>query len=137
MVVVNFGFLCTNKTQQPEGGFSADHIGIRGMVSPTVPCRHPSLTAHVEMKFVAAEIAPKILSLHILDLDGNDVIEFEDVSWTPAPPLPGEFYSLDGVEFPLGQVEFPKFGEYTIVFGLDGVDMEEWLFRVESPKASP
>ena len=82
------------------------------------------------MKFTAAEIGPKKLGFHLLDLDGNDVIEFEERIWEPAPPPPGEFYSFDGVEFDLDHVPFPKFGEYTMVLQLDGVDIHEMLFRV-------
>ncbi len=45
-------------------------------------------------------------------------------------PPPGEFYSFDSVEFPLGHVGFPKFGEYTMISQLDWVDIHRMLFRV-------
>ena len=136
MVEVNFGFLCTNLKKKQNGGFSAEDIGIRGIVSRAIPTRRRTLTAFIQMKFTASEIGPKKLGLHILDLDGNDVIEFKDVPWEPAPPPPGEFYSFDSVEFEIGHVAFPRFGEYTIIFQVDGVDLHRMLFRV-SPTPEP
>ena len=82
------------------------------------------------MKFTSGEITPKSLGFEILDLDGNNVIEFENVTFRPSPPLPGEFYSFQGVDFDLDQVVFPRFGEYTMIFRVDGVDMHRMLFRV-------
>lgn len=130
MVEVNFGFLCTNLSQTDNGGFVAEGIGLRGASSQNVPSRHPGLASVIQMKFTAAESGPKTLAFHVIDLDGNDIVEFEDVIIDAGPPLPGDFYSFDGVQFDLSHVRFPQFGEYTMIFRVDGVDVHRMSYRL-------
>ena len=130
MVEVNFGFLCTNLRVSESGAYSAEGIGIQGGPSRKVPAHHPGLAAAIEMKFTAAEAGPKTLGFHITDLDGEDVVEFEDAFIEIEPPLPGDFYNVHRVHFDLSHVDFPKFGEYTMIFRVDGVDVHQMSYRL-------
>jgi len=130
MVELDFGFICANIKYQENGMYSAEDIGLRGVVSSSVPVRRPGLVVVIRMKTTAADVGPKRLGFTIIDLDGNDVIEFGDQEWTPEPPPPGEFYRYDGVDFNLNDVSFPEFGEYTMIFRVDGVDLHRMIFNV-------
>ena len=130
MVEVNFGFLCLNPRQDEHGHYTVEGIGLRGGPSRKVPAHHPGLAGIIELKFTAAETGLKKLGFHIMDLDGNAVVEFEDVELMVEPPIRGESYSFYPVEFPLSEVQFPEFGEYTMIFRVDGVDKHRMSYRL-------
>ena len=136
MVDVNFGFLCTNLIEGDHGDYAAHGIGLRGTTHTTIPARNPDLACVVQMKFTSAKAGPKTLGFHIMDLDGMDIVEFEDASIEAGPPLPGDFYSFDSVTFDLGRVPFPRFGEYTMIFRVDGIDVHRMSYRISQRSAT-
>ena len=135
MVKVDFAFICKNLTHH-EGNINAEAIGLQGLSSRGVPTQHPGLWAIISMKFTAAEVRPMRIGIHVLDLDGNEAGPSGERPFDPPPPLPGSFYRYQRIEVNMGNTIFPRFGEYNVVWRLDGVDLHSMLLRV-IPTTSP
>jgi len=130
---VDFAFVCdyadsTNK-------LNALGIGFDTIMTPAVPVKHHTFFLVIQMRANVVEAGEKNIEIRLIDEDGKDVI----------PPLKGKFNisrppagteSTGRIAMRFDNVEFPKYGAYSLHFVMEGHEMVRIPLRVnQSPAA--
>ena len=126
---VNFAFLCSNLSVNGTL-MNAENIGVSHFRAPRVPVRPPGLAAVISLKYPSGEAGTHNVEIRFADIDGREIHEpmGQNVAFMEAPP--GEFYGFHRMDVNLGDLVFPSFGEYSIVWFLDDVEMHRMGFTI-------
>ena len=127
---LDFAFICdyAEVTQK----INALGIGFDTIYAPQTPFKHRHFSLVVQLRASVVEAGQKNVEVHLIDEDGKDVI----------PALKGQFMipkregvteSLGRFVMEFGNIEFPRYGSYSISVTVEGMLMAEVPFRVSPP----
>lgn len=127
---VDFAFICDYA--EVTGKINALGIGFDTILAPKVPCRHPSFFLVIQLRANVVEAGEKNLEVRLIDEDGNDVI----------PALKGKFSipkttigteSIGRIAMQFHNVEFPRYGSYSLHAVVEGIEMVRVPLKVSPP----
>jgi hypothetical protein len=131
---IDFAFICdyaeaTNKV-------NALGIGFDTIMAQKAPAKHPTFFLVIQMRATVVEAGEKNFEVHIIDEDGKEIIPALMGKLTiPRPPSGLENTGRVAIRF--DNVEFPKFGAYSIHVLLEGHEMVRIPLRVVQAPATP
>ena len=124
---VDFAFICdyaeaTNK-------INALGIGFDTILSRQMPARRPTFFLVIQMRANVVEAGEKNFEIHLIDDDGREIIPaLKNRINIPRPPSGTE--STGRIAMRFDNVEFPKFGSYSIHVLIEGHEMSRIPLRV-------
>jgi hypothetical protein len=127
-VRVNFGFLCDHFAHK-DGKPTAVGIGLDAFYASGMPVRHPGFDAVISMRFSQEETGPRSVGLGVTDKEGVLIApaRYEDIH---VDPEPGQSYQNKTLKITVADTEFPTFGDYQVVWLLDGQEVHNLPLKV-------
>ena len=127
---VDFAFICDYA--EAAGKINAMGIGFDTIYAPSIPAKHPFFFLVAQLRASSVEAGEKELEVHLIDEDGKDVI----------PPLKGKLAiprpaagteSIARVAMQFNNVEFPRYGLYSLRAELEGHEVISIPLRISVP----
>ncbi len=134
---VTFAFLCDYAdTTGPK--LTAVGVGLDTIHAAEVPAKHPLLYAVAAFTFTRAEIQSgrKQIGIHMVDADGVPVMPAINLDVALEPPQPGYSYRNQRVALALQGLTFAKYGDYSVSWLLDGMEVKTLPLKV-LPASAP
>jgi hypothetical protein len=131
---VDFAFICdyaeaTNK-------INALGIGFDTIMAAKVPVRHPTFFLVIQMRATIVETGEKNFEIHMIDDDGHEIVPaLKSKLNIPRPPAGTENTGRIAMRF--DNVEFPRFGSYSIHVVIEGHEMARIPLRVSQAPPPP
>jgi len=130
-VDLDFAFICdyaevTNK-------INALGVGFDRIYAPKLPARHPHFHLVAQLRFRSTEIGSKNMSVHLIDADGNAVVPPIKGNFEVRKPPPRLLHALGRINVGFGNVEFKKYGDYSISLVVQGTEVTSIPFAVTEP----
>jgi len=131
---VDFAFICDYA--ESSGKLNALGIGFDTIFAKQLPLRHPHFSLVLQLRASIVETGQKKIQVSLIDDDGKDVLK----------PIQGQFNipKTDGIApnigrfvMEFGNVEFKKYGTYSIRIVIENMEIASIYFRVSQPPASP
>lgn len=132
---VDFAFICdyaeaTNK-------INALGIGFDTIMAQKVPTHHPTFFLVIQMRATVVETGEKKFEIHVIDDDGREIIT-PLISKLNIPRPPAGTESTGRIAMRFDNVEFPRYGSYSIHVVIEGHEMARIPLRVvQSPPIAP
>jgi hypothetical protein len=126
----DFAFVCdyAEATQK----INALGIGFDTIYASKVPCKHPSFFLVIQLRANVVEVGEKQLEVRLIDEDGKDIIPTLRGKFSlPKPPAGTE--SIGRVAMQFRNVEFPRYGSYSLHAVIDGHQMVHVPLKVSPP----
>lgn len=129
---VDFAFVCDYADASNK--LNALGIGFDTIMAPQTPAKHQTFFLVMQIRANVVESGEKNLEIDLIDEDGKPVI----------PPLKGRFNiprppsgteSTGRIATRFDNVEFPKYGAYSLHIVVDGHEMVRIPLRVAQPSA--
>jgi hypothetical protein len=124
---VDFAFICdyaeaTNKV-------NALGIGFDTIMAQKTPVKHPSFFLVIQLRVTIVEAGEKNFEVHLIDDDGNEIVTaLKGKINIPRPPAGTE--NTGRIAMRYDNLEFPKFGSYSIHVVVEGHEMVRIPLRV-------
>ena len=131
---VDFAFICDYA--DASGKLNALGIGFDTIFAKQLPLRHPHFSLVLQLRTSLIEDGDKDIQIILIDDDGNDVIK----------PVHGHFHiSRNDITAPsIGRfimaftnVEFKKYGNYSVRVVIENSEIASISFRVSKPSEKP
>jgi hypothetical protein len=127
---IDFAFICDYA--EASGKLNALGIGFDTIYAPSLPHRHAHFSLVLQLRASVVEAGQKQIRVNLIDDDGADVIkpiegQFNIPKSESAAPNIGRFV----MEF--GNVEFKKYGTYSVRVLIENMEMASSYFRVSPP----
>ncbi len=119
-MLVEFAFICDYA--EVTGKINALGIGFDTIFAASVPARHPYFFLVFQLRANIVEAGEKNIVLSLIDEDGKNVVPQITGKFVVQKPKEGT-ESKARVALQFGNVEFPKYGSYSIHAVIDGHDM--------------
>lgn len=132
---VNYAFLCDYADN--SGKLAAFGIGIDTIYAPAVPTVHPLFYAVIALRFSSVEVGQKQIGVRIIDADGNNVMPPLDATINVQPPPPYYTYRVQRIATALHGISFPKYGDYSISWLVNGQEVNQVPLKVAPPPTRP
>ena len=132
----NFGFLC-DYADNSGGKLNAIGIGFDTIYARTEPISHHQLFAVLSINFSSAEVGTKRVGLHIIDADGKDISPPMDQPINVPAPQPGYLFRTQRIVLGLRSLNFPAFGDYSVIWLIDGTEVHHMTVKVAPPPSQP
>ena len=133
---VTFTFLC-DYADNSGGKLTAVGIGIDTIYAASVPVTHRSFYAVIALRFTSVEAGTKQIALRLVDADGHDIVPGIDQALNVPDPMPGYTYRTQRIVIGLGNVRFEKFGDYAVVFLVNGQEASRTPLKLAVPPQNP
>lgn len=133
---VNFAFLC-DYADQSGGKMTAVGIGFDTIYAVKVPATHPLFFSVISIKFSSTEVGQKRIGMYLIDEDGKNIVPPMDATINVAHPPPGFLYRNQRIALAMHRVTFPRHGDYSICWLLDGQEIKTVHIKVAPPPAPP
>ncbi|MBN1375293.1 MAG: hypothetical protein JXA01_03975 [Dehalococcoidia bacterium] len=127
LMQVDFAFICdyaetTNK-------INALGIGFDTIMAPKTPVKHPSFFLVIQMRATIVESGEKDFEVHFIDEDGKEIVPaLKSKINIPRPPVGTE--NTGRIAMRYDNIEFPRFGSYSIHIVVEGHEMVRIPLRV-------
>lgn len=129
-VNIDFAFICDYA--EATGKINAMGIGFDTIYAPVAPCKHPFFYLVAQLRASSLEAGEKELEVHLIDEDGKDVIPpLKGKIAIPRPPVGTE--SIARVAMQFNNVEFPRYGLYSLRAELEGREVISIPLRISAP----
>ena len=128
---VNFAFLC-DYADQSGGKMTAVGIGFDTIFAPKVPCRHSSFFLVIQLRANVVEAGEKNLEVRLIDEDGKDIIPTLKRKFDIPKPATGT-ESIGRIAMQFHNVEFPRYGSYSLHAVVEGLEMVRVPLKVNPP----
>ncbi len=128
---VAFAFLCDYAdTSGPK--LTAVGVGLDTIHAAEVPVRHHAMYAVAAFSFTRAEAerGRKQVGIHIVDADGVPVMPAIDLDMPVEAPQLGYNYRTNRIALALQGLTFPKFGDYSVSWLVDGMEVRTLPLKV-------
>jgi hypothetical protein len=124
---VDFAFICdyaeaTNK-------INALGIGFDTIVAQKVPAKHPSFFLVIQMRATVVEAGEKNFEVHLIDEDGHEIVPAL-IGKINIPRPPSGTENTGRIALRYDNIEFPRFGAYSIHAVVEGHEMVRIPLRV-------
>lgn len=133
---VTFAFLC-DYADNAGGKLTAVGIGFDTIYATAVPATHRSFYAVISLRFSSVEVGTNGIGVRLVDADGHDIAPAIDQQMNVAPPPAGYTYRTLRVVFGLGGVRFENFGDYALVWLVNGQEASRVSLKVAEPPQAP
>ena len=127
---VDFAFICDYA--EVTGKVNALGIGFDTIYAPNIPFKHPFFFLVIQLRTNVVEAGEKNLEVHLIDEDGNDVIPPQRGRMN-IPKTVGATESLGRIAMRFHNIEFQKYGLYSIHAVLEGLEMVRISLKVSRP----
>ena len=127
---IDFAFICDYA--DVTGKINALGIGFDTIYAATVPCKHNLFFLVIQLRANSFEAGEKQVEVNLIDEDGKNVI----------PPLKGNLKmpkpvsateSVSRLALQFNNVEFPRYGSYSLHTIVDGHEMVRVPLKVSEP----
>ena len=130
---IDFAFICD--FAEASGKLNALGIGFDTIYAASLPHRHNHFSLVLQLRVSVVEAGQKNIRVNLIDDDGADVIkpiegQFNIPKTEHSGPNIGRFV----MEF--GNVEFKKYGAYSVRVVIENMEMASSYFRVSPPPAN-
>ena len=126
----DFAFVCDYA--EVTGKINALGIGFDTIYAPKVPCKHPHFFLVIQLRANVVEAGEKNLEVRLIDEDGKDIIPVLRGKFTiPRPAVGTESIGRIAMEF--NNVEFPRYGSYSLHAVIEGHEMVRVPLKVSPP----
>jgi hypothetical protein len=131
---LGFAFICDYAEASPNGKINALGIGFSNITAHTIPFKHSHFCLVVQVFVSPVEAGKKNVRIALIDEDGNDVIP--NIQPTIDVPRPqGRREAVGQFVVELANIEFKKYGAYSIHIAIDGNEIADVSFNVVPPQA--
>jgi len=127
---VDFTFICDYA--DAIGKINALGIGFDTIYATKVPFRHPIFSFVLQLRASVVEAGTKRLEVHLIDEDGKDIIPVLKKDIQMIRPTTGA-ESVAKVALHFRNVEFPRYGSYSVRAVLDGNEIASVPLNVTLP----
>lgn len=128
---VDFAFICDYA--EATGKINALGIGFDRINATKLPIRVPHFSLVIQLRSSSMEAGEKTIKVHVIDDDGQPVINPLDGKFTVTLPHEGEIETTGRVVMEFGNVQFNKYGGYSIRAIVEGVELVDIPFKVSTP----
>jgi hypothetical protein len=133
-VRVDFAFVCDYA--EVAGKINAMGIGFDTIYAPNLPTKHRLFFLVAQLRTSTVEAGEKKLEVDLIDDNGRDVVP--PIRGTLNIPRPRDgTESVTRVAMEFGNVEFTKYGTYSLRLAVDGIELVDVPFKVSPPPATP
>lgn len=129
---VDFAFICDYA--EVTGKINAMGIGFDTIYAPKVPVKHPSLFMVIQLRANVVEAGEKNLEIHLIDEDGKDVVPTLRGKFNIPKPT-GATESIGRIAMRFQNVEFQKYGLYSLHAVIEGLEIARIPLKVSQPPA--
>ena len=126
----DFFFICDYA--EVTGKINALGIGFDTIYAPKVPAKHPSFFFVMQLRANVVEEGEKNLEIHLIDEDGADIIPVVRGKFMIPRPRAGT-ESIGRIAVQLHNVEFPRYGSYSLHAVVEGLEMVRVALKVSPP----
>ena len=127
---VDFAFICDYA--EITGKINAIGIGFDTIHAIEVPCKHPSFFLVLQLRANVVEVGEKTLYVGLIDEDGKDIIANVSGKFSIPKPIGGT-ESIGRIAMQFHNVEFPKYGSYSLHAVVEGLEMVRIPLKVSPP----
>ncbi len=127
---IDFAFVC----DYAEVGrkINALGIGFDTIFAPNAPAKHPSFFLVIQLRANVVEVGEKNIEVRLIDEDGKDIIPALRGKFNiPQPTIGTE--SLGKIAMQFRNVEFPRYGSYSLHAVVEGHEMVRVPLKVSQP----
>ena len=128
---VDFAFICDYAEAREK--ISAMGIGFDTIYTPQLPARHTRFYIVAQLRFAAAEIGMKDITIQLIDADGKDVIKPVMGRIQVEPPAEGIFERTARFTMAFDGVELKNYGDHLIHIKMDGTEIVSIPLKVAKP----
>ncbi len=126
----DFAFICDYAEVTRK--INALGIGFDTIYAPKVPAKHPSFFLVLQLRASVVEAGEKNLEVHLIDEDGKDIIPVVRGKFSiPKPTVGTESKGRIAMQF--HNVEFPRYGLYSLHAVIEGQEMVHVPLKVSPP----
>ena len=129
-MIIDFAFICDYA--EVTGKINALGIGFDTIFAPKMPCRHPSFFLVLQLRANVVEAGEKTLEVHLIDEDGKDTIPTVGGKFSIPKPVGGT-ESVGRIAMQFHNVEFPRYGSYSLHAVVEGHEMVRVPLKVSPP----
>ncbi len=129
-MIIDFAFICDYA--EATGKINALGIGFDTIFAPKVPCRHSSFFLVIQLRANVVEAGEKTLEVRLIDEDGKDVIPTIGGKFS-IPKSIGGTESTGRIAMQFHNVEFPRYGSYSLHAVVEGLEMVRVPLKVSPP----
>jgi len=129
-VKVDFAFVCDYA--EATAKINALGIGFDTIHAREIPCRHRSFFLVIQLRTNVVEAGEKNLEVHLIDADGTDIIPTLRGKFTILKPVSGT-ESVGRIAMEFNNVEFPRYGSYSLHAVIEGHEMVSVPLKVAPP----
>jgi len=127
---LDFAFVCDYAEATRK--INALGIGFDTIYAPKVPSKHPSFFLVLQLRANVVEAGEKNLEFHLIDEDGKDIIPVVRGKFSiPKPTVGTESKGRIAMQF--HNVEFPRYGLYSLHVVIEGQEMVRVPLKVSPP----
>ena len=126
----DFAFICDYA--EVTGKINALGIGFDTIYAPNVPVKHPSFFLVIQLRASVVEAGEKNLEVHLIDEDGKDIIPTIGGKFSIPEPTAGT-ESIGRIAMQFHNVEFPRYGSYSLHAVVEGHEMVRVPLKVSIP----
>ena len=126
----DFAFVCDYA--EVTGKINALGIGFDTIYAPSVPAKHPSFFLVIQLRANIVEAGEKTLEVRLIDEDGKDIIPTVSGKFSIPKPIGGT-ESIGRIAMQFHNVEFPKYGSYSLHAVVEGLEMVRIPLKVSPP----
>jgi len=126
----DFAFVCDYA--EVAGKINALGIGFDTIYAPNVPAKHSSFFLVMQLRANVVEAGEKNLEAHLIDEDGKEIIPTLRGKFTIPKPTAGT-ESIGRIAMQFYNVEFPRYGSYSLHVVVEGHEMFDVPLKVNPP----
>ncbi len=126
----DFYFICDYA--EITGKINALGIGFDTIYAPKVPCKHPHFFLVIQLRANVVEAGEKNLEVRLIDEDGKDIIPTLRGKFIIQKPSTG-IESIGRIAMEFNNVEFPRYGSYSLHAVIEGHEMVRVPLKVSPP----
>ncbi|MFC1593171.1 DUF6941 family protein [Candidatus Omnitrophota bacterium] len=129
-MIIDFAFICDYAEVTRK--INALGIGFDTIYAPNVPVKHPSFFLVIQLRANVVEAGEKNLEVHLIDEDGKDTIPAIEGKFSIPKPTGGT-ESKGRIAMQFQNVEFPRYGSYSLHAVVEGLEMVRVPLRISPP----
>ncbi len=126
----DFAFVCDYA--EVTGKINALGIGFDTIHASKIPCKHPHFFLVIQLRANVTEAGEKKLEVRLIDEDGKDIIPTLRGKFIVPKPVAGT-ESIGRIAIGFKDVEFPRYGSYSLHAVIEGLEMVRVPLRVSPP----
>jgi hypothetical protein len=131
---LDFAFICDYA--EVVNKINALGIGFETIYAAKMPSTHRLFFVVAQFRVSVAEAGDKKLAVHLIDDDGHDTVPPIQGSIN-VPRLKDAAESVGRLALEFGNVQFARYGTYSVRVAIDGVEMADIPFKVAPPPPPP